>query len=169
MVVHLISTFWKDLIARRATGRKLTELFLDKVDQVACPSSRGSNGSDSQVIESPHSGFGRHRHLRAIENNPLGISRLSHPPETLVSALSNPAKMSRQFTRRNTKHLRSNQTPKRKPLRPRNETLPPRLGTPSSPRRKDPRRNSRPRQPVHGRRKSVCRHNRSPTTLAHAV
>jgi hypothetical protein len=38
MVVHLISTFWKDLIARRATGRKLTELFLDKLDQVARPS-----------------------------------------------------------------------------------------------------------------------------------
>jgi hypothetical protein len=30
----MIGIFWDDLIARRATGRKLTELLLDKVDLV---------------------------------------------------------------------------------------------------------------------------------------
>jgi mediator of RNA polymerase II transcription subunit 12, fungi type len=35
IVVILIGIFWDDLIARRATGRKLTELLLDKVDMVS--------------------------------------------------------------------------------------------------------------------------------------
>jgi hypothetical protein len=35
IVIILIGIFWDDLIARRATGRKLTELLLDKVDLVA--------------------------------------------------------------------------------------------------------------------------------------
>jgi hypothetical protein len=34
IIVILIGIFWDDLIARRATGRKLTELLLDKVDLV---------------------------------------------------------------------------------------------------------------------------------------
>ena len=34
IIVLLIGIFWDDLIARRATGRKLTELLLDKVDMV---------------------------------------------------------------------------------------------------------------------------------------
>jgi len=34
IIVILIGIFWDDLIARRATGHKLTELILDKVDQV---------------------------------------------------------------------------------------------------------------------------------------
>ena len=37
IVVILIGIFWDDLIARRATGRKLTELLLDKVDLVMSP------------------------------------------------------------------------------------------------------------------------------------
>jgi mediator of RNA polymerase II transcription subunit 12 len=36
IVVILIGIFWDDLIARRATGRRLTELLLDKADLV-CP------------------------------------------------------------------------------------------------------------------------------------
>lgn len=34
IIVLVIGIFWDDLIARRATGRKLTELLLDKVDLV---------------------------------------------------------------------------------------------------------------------------------------
>jgi hypothetical protein len=34
IIVIVIGIFWDDLIARRATGRKLTELLLDKVDMV---------------------------------------------------------------------------------------------------------------------------------------
>ena len=37
IIVILIGIFWDDLIARRATGRKLTELLLDKVDLVVSP------------------------------------------------------------------------------------------------------------------------------------
>jgi mediator of RNA polymerase II transcription subunit 12, fungi type len=34
IVIILIGIYWDDLVARRATGRKLTELLLDKVDMV---------------------------------------------------------------------------------------------------------------------------------------
>jgi mediator of RNA polymerase II transcription subunit 12 len=34
IVLILLGIFWDDLIARRSTGRKLTELLLDKADSV---------------------------------------------------------------------------------------------------------------------------------------
>ena len=35
IITILVGIFWDDLVARRTTGRKITELLLDKVDLVS--------------------------------------------------------------------------------------------------------------------------------------